>query len=347
MQKLTRRLLYLAIAWTAVLMMLGAYVRLEDAGLGCPDWPGCYGQLTAPDEAHEIARAEAVYGGDVHSGKGWKEMIHRYVAGGLGVLVLGLTPLLWRARQREHRSPIWAVAPLLIIIVQALFGMWTVTLKLMPAVVTGHLIGGMTLLMSLICLAAANAPKWQLPSTYRPYFWLALGLVIAQVILGAWVSTNYAALACNGFPLCQGQLTPPDGLLEALRPDRALGFTAAGDALGINHLAAIHWLHRLGAVLVILAVLQLVYRLWIATPLYSRVLLFALLLQIALGVANVLLALPLALAIAHHAGAAFLLASVVYGLVRLNPAPHLASLTNHPISLATETTTPVGARISL
>ncbi|QLG89272.1 COX15/CtaA family protein [Chitinibacter bivalviorum] len=322
-----QKLLMVAIVWTACLMMLGAYVRLQDAGLGCPDWPGCYGQLTAPDEAHEIARAQQQFGGEVHSGKGRKEMIHRYVAGGLGLLVLWLTPVVWRARRLRGQVPALALLPLLIIVVQALFGMLTVTLKLMPIVVTGHLVGGMSLLMSLIWLASSAAPKWVWTDA-RADAWLGLAscVLVLQILLGAWVSTNYAALACDGFPLCRGQLLPPTGLLEALHPNRALGLTADGMPLQLDHLAAIHWAHRAMALVLSLVLLRLIARLWHLSPQYARSLLAALLLQLSLGIGNVLLGLPLALAIAHQAGAALLLGLLVYGLTRRagqeqSPAP--------------------------
>ncbi|WP_410499861.1 COX15/CtaA family protein [Chitinibacter sp. S2-10] len=362
---LTRRLLILALVWTAALMILGAYVRLQDAGLGCPDWPGCYGHLGVPDEAHEIAHAETRFGMEVDSAKGWKEMIHRYVAGGLGLLMLVLTALLWRDRRQASQSGWPALLPLAVIVLQGAFGMWTVTLKLMPIVVTGHLIGGMTLLMILLVLASRAMPRWDslaeslsnrakvfqqgtgaadstsrtprrgndagrgglrpklllvyLPR-WRALWQLALLLVMVQIVLGGWVSTNYAALACDGFPQCQGQWAIPGGLdylQDALRPDRELGMSASGEALSLQHLAAIHWLHRLGALLLSLALLGLIVQLWRPAPRYARSILAALLLQLGLGVGNVIFSLPLALALAHHAGAVLLLGLLVHGYCRL------------------------------
>ncbi|WP_157670462.1 heme A synthase [Chitinibacter sp. GC72] len=319
MNQFSRSLLLLCIAWTAVLMTLGAYVRLEDAGLGCPDWPGCYGHLTVPDEHHELLHAENRFGMPVDIAKGWKEMIHRYVAGGLGLLVLALSLRLARER-RQHGQSVWpALLPLVLVLVQGAFGMWTVTLKLMPVVVTAHLIGGMLILMYLLCLAARAMPGWSWPATLRPLWLLAIVLVVLQIVLGGWVSTNYAALACDGFPQCQGRWIVSEGLLEALRPDRALGVSADGLPLMTHHLAAIHWLHRLGALLVSVTLLLLSYRLWPLSARYALLILFALLLQVGLGIANVLLGLPLWLALAHHSGAALLLAILLFGFARYRP----------------------------
>jgi cytochrome c oxidase assembly protein subunit 15 len=318
MSATSRRLLLIAIVWTALLMTLGAYVRLQDAGLGCPDWPGCYGHVGVPDEPHEIAHAENRFGMAVDVAKGWKEMIHRYVAGGLGVLMMVLAWVLWRDRRRAGLRPWLALLPLGVIVLQGAFGMWTVTLKLMPAVVTGHLIGGMILLMSLLCLLASAEQKrdFELRLRLRAYWRWALLAVALQMVLGGWVSTNYAALACNGFPQCQGGWSMPAGLAEALRPDRALGMSAQGWALNLDHLAAIHYLHRLGALLVLIVVLRLAWVLRMAARPYAGALVAALMLQIALGIGNVLFSLPLILALAHHAGAAVLLGMLVYGYQR-------------------------------
>ncbi|KPC49309.1 COX15/CtaA family protein [Amantichitinum ursilacus] len=313
-----RLLLWVAVVWTFCLLMLGAWVRLHDAGLGCPDWPGCYGHLTVPEAPHEIAKASAQFGGTVEPAKGWKEMIHRYAAGGLGLLVLALTVALLRKRT-PHSAPVWLVlAPPLVILLQALLGMWTVTLKLMPVVVTAHLMGGMSMLALLTALAARStlAPM-ALPAETRSVAWLALALVAVQIVLGGWVSTNYAGLACDGFPACRGSFAPAPGLLDALRPDRALGLTADGNPLTIDHLAAIHWLHRCGALLVTLLVLALVLRLWRDARPFALALLAALVLQVALGVANVELSLPLPLAVAHNGGAALLLLTLITLLARL------------------------------
>lgn len=313
-----KALFVLLIVWTMALIMSGAYVRLSDAGLGCPDWPGCYGQLTAPNKPHEIERAQQRFGGEVDTLKGWIEMSHRYAAGALGLLVVALSLVLVSQRKR-FALPLWFIAlPILVIVFQALLGMWTVTLKLMPAIVTAHLMGGMTLLGVLIALFARCYAQTIPTLTYlRPWFFAAFMAVIAQIITGGWVSTNYAGLACNGFPLCQGQLSPPQGLMAALRPDRDLGRDVNGALLTIDHLAAIHWLHRVGAVLVLCVVGVLMGKLRRAMPRLAWALAAALLLQIGLGILNVLASLPLSLAVAHNGGAALLLSILIYGAMQL------------------------------
>ncbi|AOY02303.1 heme A synthase [Jeongeupia sp. USM3] len=311
-----RWLLLLTLAWTLVLVMLGAWVRLHDAGLGCPDWPGCYGRITPPEAAHEIAHAESRFGGDVDPGKGWKEMIHRYAVGGYGLLMLATCAVLWRQRARHALPAALIIAPLAVLVFQALLGMWTVTLKLMPAVVTAHLLGGMALIALLTALAARGMPALTPTDGLRRLAMLALVLCVVQIALGGWVSTNYAGLACNGFPACQGSLAPPSGLAEALRPDRALGLSADGTPLTLSHLAAIHWLHRLGALLLTVAVTWTAWQSWRVSRMHAALLLLVLLGQLALGVANVVLALPLPLAVAHNGGAALLLIALTTLVVR-------------------------------
>ncbi|WP_432723403.1 COX15/CtaA family protein [Jeongeupia wiesaeckerbachi] len=326
---ITRALLLVSLLWTLGLIMLGAWVRLHDAGLGCPDWPGCYGRITPPEAAHDIAHAERHFGGDVDPAKGWKEMIHRYAVGGYGLLLLLTCAALWRQRRHDD-LPTWLVfAPLAMLVFQAMLGMWTVTLKLMPAVVTAHLLGGMALLALLAALAARSTlPPLRPQRGLTLFATTALLLCIAQIALGGWVSSNYAALACNGFPACQGGFLPPPGLAEALRPDRALGLRADGVPLTIGHLAAIHWLHRLGALLLSLAIALTLWRGWRIAPRHAALLLLALLLQGLLGVANVAFGLPLPLAVAHNGGAAILLVVLTTFVVRCRREPrHAESFT--------------------
>lgn len=331
MSTISRRLLMLALIWTFMLMSLGAYVRLQDAGLGCPDWPGCYGHFSVPDEPHEISHAEQHFGVSVDVGKGWKEMTHRYAASGLGVVMMALSLSLWRDRRRAGLNPWLVLTPLAVIVLQGAFGMWTVTLKLMPVVVTGHLVGGMVLLMTLLVLLARDAPRWHVVGRKLSCVWrLALVAVAGQIILGGWVSSNYAGLACDGFPQCLGSWQLPTGWSIALRPDRALGLAADGSALSLTHLAAIHYLHRVGALLVLAIVLSLVWQIWQMLPRYAAALAGLLLLQITLGMANVWLGLPLFLALAHHTGAAALLGVLVYGWVRV--APRFAATTMRPVT---------------
>ncbi|HSC80409.1 MAG TPA: COX15/CtaA family protein [Chitinolyticbacter sp.] len=316
-QRNLRRLLIFTVVWTVVLIMLGAYVRLEDAGLGCPDWPGCYGRLTAPTHEHEVAHAEQHFGGEVDPAKGWKEMIHRYVAGGLGLILLWQAFVLWRTR-RETGVPTWLIiAPLGVVVFQALLGMWTVTLKLMPVVVTSHLLGGMTMLALVTAQAARTSPaRMPLAGGLRLFAWLALVVVVIQIALGGWVSTNYAALACDGFPACRGGYQLPGDWAVGFHPLRELGLTAAGGSLDIDHLAAIHWIHRLWALAVVAIVGLFGFLLLRSGRRAGAWLLAALVLQIGLGIANVLLHLPLALAVAHNGGAALLLALLTGLLAR-------------------------------
>ncbi|WP_283151193.1 COX15/CtaA family protein [Silvimonas soli] len=312
-----RYLVWLAVIWTFALVMLGAFVRLSDAGLGCPDWPGCYGHLTVPEKPHELAHAAATFGAMVEPEKGWKEMIHRYVAGGLVVIVLALTVLLARNRRKYRIPALLVFAPLLVIVFQALLGMWTVTLKLMPAVVTAHLLGGMTMLALLGAIAVKGTlPSINIRGATRTLAWIALAALLAQLAVGGLVSSNYAGLACDGFPTCRGSFAAPDGLAQMLRPGRQLGLTAEGAPLTIANLAAIHWLHRVGALIVTLLTVVLALKLAGYQRRLALLLLAALTLQVLLGIANVLFSLPLPLAVAHNGGAALLLFSLVSVIAR-------------------------------
>ncbi|WP_035054536.1 COX15/CtaA family protein [Andreprevotia chitinilytica] len=303
--KFLRILLWFTVVWTFCLAMLGAYVRLSDAGLGCPDWPGCYGRITPPEQQHEIAHAEKHFGGEVDPAKGWKEMVHRYCVGGLSLLLLAALILTARHRRELNVNVPMLLAPVAVIVFQALLGMWTVTLKLMPIVVTSHLIGGLTLLAT-ITLIASRASLSQQALSGRSWVWLALVVVIAQIVLGGWVSSNYAGLACDGFPACRGSFAPPPGLLDALHPDRQLGLTASGAPLTIDHLAAIHWLHRLGALVVLAVVGGLAWRLRRIQPRWAKLLGLALVVQLTLGIVNAVYSLPLPAAVAHNGGAGLL-----------------------------------------
>lgn len=302
-------------------VVLGAYVRIQDAGLGCPDWPGCYGQLVGvPDSVHEIAAAETAFpGASVEVGKAWKEMAHRYLAGVLGLLILGLTVAAF-LRQLPARRLLATTC--LVVVAQATLGMLTVTELLRPGIVTLHLIGGMATLSLLTAVAALSLPSGvssplrQQPEL-RPFVLLALCLLGTQIVLGGWVSTNYAGLACTDLPTCNGAWWP--GMdSEGFDPTRELHMDSAGQPIGGAALVAIHWLHRLGALAATLGVLLLAYRLWRAgLGGWSAWLTLLLSVQLSLGVANVLLHLPVALAAAHNAGAALLLGTLVWQLAML------------------------------
>jgi heme a synthase len=273
--------------------VVGAYVRLSDAGLGCPDWPLCYGK-PIPDEP---------------DARQWKEMGHRWLAGSLGLLLFALLLAAWRKRQ----SPGLATAIAALVVLQAALGMWTVTLLLKPAIVTAHLAGGMTLLALLVWyflarLSHATAPEAR--ALRRPAA-IALAVLAAQILLGGWVSANYAALACPDLPLCLGQVVPPMDFANAFHVLRDLGRTDAGELLPQAALTAIHWSHRMFALVVVGVVGWAAMK---ASKLYPTLGVFIgalLLLQFSLGIANVAFNLPLALAAAHNAGAAALLAALV------------------------------------
>ncbi len=292
-------------------VVLGSYVRLSDAGLGCPDWPGCYGALTVPQSESAIQSAQQAYPDKpVEHAKAWKEMAHRYLAGSLGLLVLALAVLAYRQRQ-TIKTPWQLSAGLVILIVmQALLGMWTVTLLLKPVVVTLHLLGGMTTLALLSWIAFRHGSQQQitLPAGQKRWLQLALVVWLAQVLLGGWTSSNYAALACTDFPTCHGLWWPDMDIGEAFHLTRALGESRDGGQLHLNALTAIQWVHRLGA-LVVLGWMLVSVRLLLQRPLARGLawgLLAIVLCQVAIGVGNLLLQLPLVLAVLHNAGAALL-----------------------------------------
>ncbi len=320
-----KKLTLLAAVWTFCLIVLGAYVRLSDAGLGCPDWPGCYGKATPHHAIESISAAQAEQPhGPVSLAKAWKEMVHRYFASTLGFLILVMTVLAVRQRRKLRQSPALPVATFFVVCFQGALGAWTVTMLLKPAIVTSHLIGGMTLLAMLVWLTLRqydwSAAKPGL-SEFRLQALLGLAILSCQIILGGWVSTNYAALACTDFPSCQGRLLPTMDFNDAFHVLRELGQTPDGSMLTMANLTAIHWLHRLGALV------TFSYLTWLSWCLYSQKILrglvsfiaVALVLQVLLGIGNVVLHLPLPVAVLHNAGAALLLVLVVFLNFRLRP----------------------------
>lgn len=313
-----RALVAFAVLLAFTVVVVGAFVRLSDAGLGCPDWPGCYGKPAPTLAKDAIARAVARQGGEygpVSLGKAWKEMGHRYLAGTLGLLILTIAILSWLRRRALPRSPWLATAIVFVVALQAALGMWTVTLLLKPVIVTAHLAGGMTTFALLLWLAlrqwrfdpAPEARALRAPAV------LALCVVAAQILLGGWVSANYAALACPDWPLCLGRVVPPMDFSHAFHLVRDLGRTADGAMLPLPALTAIHWTHRTFALVVVLVVAWAAYRAWRLDALrpLGGLLAVLLALQFSLGVANVLSGLPLAVADAHNAGAALLLGALV------------------------------------
>lgn len=321
-----RKLVYATTLLTLVLVSLGAYVRLTDAGLGCPDWPGCYGKLSPFHAEAEIAGAQAVSpSGPVSVPKAWKEMLHRYLASLVGAMIVAIVLKVLYARKgarRDREEPDLSLGlPVLLlgfVVLQGLFGKWTVTLLLKPAIVTLHLLGGMVILAMLTWLSArhlrlSGATRPAQARLLRPWATLGLLLVIGQIALGGWVSANYAALACVDFPACHGRWLPDMDFSHGFQLQRELGMTAAGAPLSNAALNAIHWTHRVGALVVAVYLGVLAYVAYNMSGLsrYALVLATALLIQISLGITNVLAMLPLGVAVAHNAGAALLLMSAV------------------------------------
>ena len=314
-----KRLSIVAAMLALCVVLLGAYVRLSDAGLGCPDWPGCYGHLTVPQQPHELQAAAIAHPDKpVDAPKAWKEMVHRYLASTLGLLIVAIVICSYRQRRNLPHSLRLPALLLAGVTLQGMLGMWTVTLLLKPAIVTAHLLGGMTIL-GLLCLlamrlfASRDSRPLRLQRDYRIWAALALLAVALQIALGGWVSSNYAALACPDFPTCRQSWLPAMQFGDAFHIFRELGMTAGGALLTQENLVAIHWSHRAGALLVTLIVGSLALQLLREQGGrgYGGLLALLLVLQLALGIANVLLQLPLPLAVAHNGGAALLLLSLV------------------------------------
>lgn len=332
------RLALFATLLAVVVVLLGAYTRLTHAGLGCPDWPGCYGFIGVPMSEHKQALAEARFPeAPVEVDKGWNEMVHRYFAGSLGLVILGLAVQALR-RRGEPGQPLKLPLLLLgVVVLQAAFGMWTVTLKLWPQVVTAHLLGGFTTLalLWLLTLRLSGAcPLLPVISTrLRALAALALALVVGQIALGGWVSSNYAAVACVDLPTCHGQWWPAMDFANGFHLTQHIGPNYLGGQLDSDARTAIHMSHRLGALLVTLVLLLLAWRLRAAGQgRLAAVLLVALGIQISLGISNVLLHLPLAVAVAHNAGGASLLLVLVLINYRLRGVAAVAGANPVPVT---------------
>ena len=314
-------LTYLALALVTCVIVLGSWTRLADAGLGCPDWPGCYGSILVPQSAAEIAAAQALYpDSPVEPQKGWMEMIHRYFASVLGLVIMILALLSWGQRKRLHYPFILTQGLLAMVILQGAFGAWTVTWKLWPQVVTTHLLGGfftasllMLLLIKLRRMGRAIKPLKLINMRHgrlRTWSMVALFLVVAQVLLGGWMSSNYAALACASLPDCNGSWWPVMDFPQAFNITQALGPNYLGGLMNSEARQAIHVLHRYGAVILGLYLLLVSYLFLKQQDRRLRafglafVLLF--LVQFTLGLANVYFFLPLPVAVAHNLGGACL-----------------------------------------
>ncbi|MEC8867493.1 MAG: COX15/CtaA family protein [Pseudomonadota bacterium] len=301
-----RVVVYIAAVVACVVIVLGAYTRLVDAGLGCPDWPGCYGMLGVPESIEQIRQAEARYPEiPVEPHKAWTEMVHRYVATGLGALCFCILGLAW-FQGRRLLIPIVLTA---VVIVQGIFGAWTVTLKLWPQVVTAHLLGGFATLSVLWWYAASLRPTSGAMVVPRKLARIALVAVLLQIALGGWVTSNYAALACPDFPTCHRKLIPPMDFERGFDFTQTIGPNYLGGQLDSDARIAIQVTHRIGAVVVLLLVGLLVFYLR-AQP-FGWALGSILGLQWALGISNVLFNLPLWVAVLHNAGGAALLLMVL------------------------------------
>jgi cytochrome c oxidase assembly protein subunit 15 len=313
-------------------IILGAYVRLSHAGLGCPDWPGCYGQLTWPDEPHEVSQAAKTFPErPVETHKAWKEMVHRYLAGTLVLLVVAINLLAWKTANRGMGLRTLAAMLLALILFQAALGMWTVTLKLLPLVVMGHLLGGLATFSLLLWVAWRSGGSGAESGNLTPYrFAILAGLVVLvlQLALGGWTSANYAALACPDFPTCQGSMWPAVDFEEGFVLWRAIGVDYEGGVLDMPARAAIHLAHRVGALVTFLVLGVLALRLIRSRAVrQDGLVLGALLLaQVILGIQNVLLQLPLINAVAHNGTGALLLAMMLWLTYRsaLRPATSTA-----------------------
>ncbi len=314
-------------------MMLGAYTRLKDAGLGCPDWPGCYGQVIAPNSPSRVLLANEAFPNEaIDTAKAWTEMAHRYAAGTLGLLILVITILTLR-KHHLHGQPIaLPLALVALVIFQALLGKWTVTMRLLPVVVMTHLMCGM-LIMSLLWVLAMRLGDFfhRAPSenvrVFKPWAAIAIIIVALQIFLGGWTSSNYAALICPDFPYCQGKLLPAMDLHRAFHFWMSTGPNYQGGILGNTERVTIQVMHRLGALVTV------VYLCWLSAWMLiacrramvlktiALVVLVLLLIQIGLGISNVIWLLPLSSAVAHNGVAALLLLALVtmnYALYKIS-----------------------------
>jgi cytochrome c oxidase assembly protein subunit 15 len=296
-------------------VMLGAWVRLTDAGLGCPDWPGCYGRLVVPHPATTAAELGEQFTRPLEAGKAWREMIHRYLASTLGLVCVALAAIAWRNR-RDPRQPWRAPLALVVLVVfQGLLGMWTVTLLLKPIVVVAHLFGGFATLALLFSLGQWRSGAVPAPTAgLRRLGIAAAAVLVLQIFLGGWTSANYAALACPDFPTCQTQWWPAIAdFEEGFVLWRGVGIDYEGGVLDHPARVAVHFTHRLGAVLAAILVALLGWRVARerATRLDGSAVLALLLAQLSLGVSIVWFGVPLAVAVLHNGVAALLLLSVI------------------------------------
>ncbi|MEE9327723.1 MAG: COX15/CtaA family protein [Cocleimonas sp.] len=311
-QTIFSKILWFAVLLALIVIVLGAYTRLSDAGLGCPDWPGCYGQLSVPDKviSSEFERP-------LESGKAWKEMIHRYVAGALGLLILVILLIVVKGLPTVRQTIALPLLLLAVVVFQAMLGMWTVTLLLSPIIVTAHLIGGMTTLSLLWWLLLnqeifTDSHTFYTSSGFKLAAALGLLIVIIQVFLGGWTSSNYAAVACSvNFPTCASQWWPEMDFSNGFDISHKPGVNYEFGVLDSPARMAIQVIHRIGALIVFVYLLGLALLLFKHHSRLALILLLTLFLQVGLGIMNVVLALPLAIAVLHNIVAALLLLTVI------------------------------------
>lgn len=323
-----------------VVIGLGAFTRLADAGLGCPDWPGCYGHALWPSAHHEVIAANNAFPETpVEHDKTWPEMVHRYFASSLGLLTIGLLVVALKSRRQRPQQPVKLPMFLLaFIILQGMFGMWTVTLKLWPQVVTLHLLGGFTTFGLLWLLALRlNNKHWQLEQAalqkvkkFKSWALSALIVVVVQITLGGWTTSNYAAVACPDLPTCQAQWLPEMDFSQAFNLFQSIGPNYLGGQMDNDARVAIHFSHRLGAIVTTLLLL------WVALQLFkyiaiketkrmAKVIMAVLVLQLCLGLANILFNFPVAVAVAHNLGGALLLLVMITLNHRVNTCQPLTT----------------------
>jgi heme a synthase len=316
-----RRVAWAAAALALLIIVFGAFVRLSNAGLSCPDWPTCYGKLTWPTHAHDVASANAAFPDrPVETDKTWREQVHRILVGALSLFTFALAGWSWLRRRELRALAAVPLAAAVVIVFQALLGMWTVTLKLLPAVVMAHLLGGMLLfaLLAWTALRLSIRPAAADADLHR-FAILAIALLAVQIALGGWTSSNYAALACgNDFPKCLGFWWPPTDFREAFVLWRGIGVNYEGGTLDTAARTAIQLAHRIGALVVFVFVGTLALRAARQPPTraFGAAIGALLLLQVALGIGNVALGLPLPVAIAHNGVAALLLFALLALLVK-------------------------------
>ena len=322
-----RALAHIVPVLALIVIVKGAYVRLNDAGLGCPDWPGCYGHLTVPSVSQNSAEARDPSARPLERGKAWREMIHRYLASSLGGLIVLMALMAWSNRHALGQPLTLPLSLLPLVVFQGLLGMWTVTLLLKPLVVVGHLIGGITIAALawwnlLDVRAASRCPEMAL----RRHAVLALLVVTIQIGLGGWTSANYAALACTDFPTCNGTWWPAMDFKNAFVLWRGLGINYEFGVLDTPARTAIHFAHRSWAAVVAASLVTLIVYTWRTADRRGRRIAWCILallaLQLILGITNVVRGLPLPVAVMHNGTAAALVLSLVTLIHYASPARH-------------------------